>query len=71
MLKFEWNQVKASQNSKKHGISFEEAKSVALFRRRPIYHAWHEQQKPNLNCMSLRTTIRRHYTDYLSPSGNF
>jgi len=28
MLKFEWNQVKASQNSKKHGISFEEAKSV-------------------------------------------
>ncbi len=28
MIKFEWNQIKAASNQKKHGISFEEAKSV-------------------------------------------
>jgi uncharacterized protein len=28
MIKFEWNPSKASANIKKHGISFEEAKSV-------------------------------------------
>jgi hypothetical protein len=28
MIKFEWNPGKASANMKKHGISFEEAKSV-------------------------------------------
>ena len=28
MIAFEWNQAKATANLKKHGISFEEAKSV-------------------------------------------
>jgi len=28
MIKFEWNDAKAASNKKKHGISFEEAKSV-------------------------------------------
>ncbi len=28
MIKFDWDQAKASANLKKHGISFEEAKSV-------------------------------------------
>ncbi len=28
MIKFEWNQTKAITNQKKHGVSFEEAKSV-------------------------------------------
>ncbi|MDQ6977617.1 MAG: BrnT family toxin [Ghiorsea sp.] len=28
MIKFEWNSFKAVSNKKKHGISFEEAKSV-------------------------------------------
>ena len=28
MIKFEWNAVKAATNIKKHGISFDEAKSV-------------------------------------------
>ncbi|MDM1019278.1 BrnT family toxin [Acinetobacter sp. VNK23] len=28
MIKFEWNPAKAVSNQKKHGISFEEAKSV-------------------------------------------
>ncbi|MBW9266988.1 MAG: BrnT family toxin [Candidatus Thiodiazotropha sp. (ex. Lucinisca nassula)] len=28
MIKFEWNSAKATANIKKHGISFEEAKSV-------------------------------------------
>jgi len=28
MIKFEWNTVKAVTNVKKHGVSFEEAKSV-------------------------------------------
>jgi uncharacterized protein len=28
MIKFEWNSTKAAGNEKKHGISFEEAKSV-------------------------------------------
>ncbi|MCU7943624.1 MAG: BrnT family toxin [Candidatus Thiodiazotropha sp. (ex Cardiolucina cf. quadrata)] len=28
MIKFEWNSAKATANLKKHGISFEEAKSV-------------------------------------------
>ena len=28
MIKFEWNSTKAASNEKKHGISFEEAKSV-------------------------------------------
>ena len=28
MIKFEWNPDKASSNTKKHGVSFEEAKSV-------------------------------------------
>lgn len=28
MIKFEWDEVKASTNLKKHGISFDEAKSV-------------------------------------------
>lgn len=28
MIKFEWNQTKAASNQKKHGISFEEARSV-------------------------------------------
>jgi uncharacterized protein len=28
MIKFEWNQTKASSNLKKHGVSFEEAQSV-------------------------------------------
>ena len=29
-LRFEWNTRKAAENKKKHGISFEEAKSVFL-----------------------------------------
>lgn len=28
MIKFEWDTDKASSNKKKHGVSFEEAKSV-------------------------------------------
>jgi uncharacterized DUF497 family protein len=28
MIEFEWNPLKAASNKKKHGISFEEAKSV-------------------------------------------
>jgi uncharacterized DUF497 family protein len=28
MVEFEWNPLKAASNKKKHGISFEEAKSV-------------------------------------------
>jgi uncharacterized DUF497 family protein len=28
MIKFDWNAVKASTNIRKHGVSFEEAKSV-------------------------------------------
>lgn len=28
MIKFEWDSTKAASNKKKHGISFEEAKSV-------------------------------------------
>lgn len=28
MIKFEWNKSKATLNHKKHGVSFEEAKSV-------------------------------------------
>jgi hypothetical protein len=28
MVKFEWDTVKASSNKKKHGVSFEEARSV-------------------------------------------
>lgn len=28
MIKFEWDSVKAAANTKKHGISFEEAQSV-------------------------------------------
>ncbi|PPD51511.1 MAG: hypothetical protein CTY12_07645 [Methylotenera sp.] len=28
MIKFEWDTYKASSNKKKHGVSFEEAKSV-------------------------------------------
>ncbi|TDO97465.1 BrnT family toxin [Marinomonas balearica] len=28
MIKFEWNVVKAATNIRKHGVSFEEAKSV-------------------------------------------
>jgi hypothetical protein len=28
MIKFEWNAAKAATNIKKHGVSFEEAKSV-------------------------------------------
>lgn len=28
MIKFEWDEVKASTNLKKHGISFDEAKTV-------------------------------------------
>ena len=28
MIEFEWNERKASENEKKHGVSFEEAKSV-------------------------------------------
>jgi len=28
MIKFEWDAIKADSNMKKHGISFEEAKSV-------------------------------------------
>lgn len=28
MIKFEWNETKASKNLKKHGVSFEEASSV-------------------------------------------
>ncbi len=28
MIKFEWNPAKASSNKKKHGVSFEEAKTV-------------------------------------------
>ncbi len=28
MIKFEWNTAKAVTNVKKHGVSFEEAKSV-------------------------------------------
>jgi len=28
MIKFEWNADKAASNKKKHGVSFEEAKSV-------------------------------------------
>ncbi len=28
MIKFEWDSVKAESNLKKHGVSFEEAKSV-------------------------------------------
>ncbi|MEC9429185.1 MAG: BrnT family toxin, partial [Pseudomonadota bacterium] len=28
MIKFEWDEAKASSNLKKHGISFHEAKSV-------------------------------------------
>jgi len=28
MIKFEWNSTKTAGNEKKHGISFEEAKSV-------------------------------------------
>ncbi len=30
MIKFEWDSVKADSNEKKHGISFEEAKSVFM-----------------------------------------
>lgn len=28
MIKFEWNSTKAASNQKKHGVSFDEAKSV-------------------------------------------
>jgi uncharacterized DUF497 family protein len=28
MIRFEWNAAKAESNIKKHGVSFEEAKSV-------------------------------------------
>ncbi len=28
MIKFEWNAVKAATNLKKHGVTFDEAKSV-------------------------------------------
>jgi uncharacterized DUF497 family protein len=28
MIKFEWNAAKATSNKKKHGVSFEEARSV-------------------------------------------
>ncbi len=28
MIKFEWDQVKAASNKKKHGVSFDEAQSV-------------------------------------------
>jgi len=28
MIKFEWDQAKAASNKKKHGVSFDEAKSV-------------------------------------------
>ncbi|MEN9374770.1 MAG: hypothetical protein RIR79_2322, partial [Pseudomonadota bacterium] len=28
MIQFEWNPEKASSNAQKHGVSFEEAKSV-------------------------------------------
>lgn len=27
-LRFEWNERKAAENAKKHGVSFEEARSV-------------------------------------------
>lgn len=52
MIKFEWDTTKAASNQKKHGVSFEEAKSVfydefavqfydeAFGRGTPLFDAW-------------------------------
>ena len=65
-LKFEWDSRKDKANAKKHGVSFEEARSVFFDeyaiqfydpdhsgRRGSLHSSWYKPKIKYLNCMSL------------------
>jgi uncharacterized DUF497 family protein len=79
MIKFTWDPRKDKANQKKHGVSFEEAKSVffdenaiqfyddSLRKRGPLYHAWDEYPTSNSSRTSLRTTVRKCDSNHICP----
>lgn len=58
-LRFEWNPRKAETNRKKHGVSFEEAKSVFLDERaRLIDDPDHSENEERFVLLGLSSSLR-------------
>lgn len=58
-LKFEWDQRKASANLKKHGVSFEEAKSVFYDERaKLIDDPEHSEEEDRFILLGISSSLR-------------
>jgi uncharacterized protein len=58
-LRFEWDEGKAAINAKKHGVSFEEARSVFFDERaRLIDDPDHSQEEERFVLLGLSNTLR-------------
>lgn len=59
-LRFEWDEGKAAINAKKHGVSFEEARSSVFFdeRARLIDDPDHSQEEERFVLLGLSNTLR-------------
>jgi uncharacterized DUF497 family protein len=58
-LRFEWDERKAAENAKKHGVSFEEARSVFFDdRARLIDDPEHSEQEDRFILLGLSSSLR-------------
>ena len=67
LLTFEWDPVKALDNERKHGVSFEEAlTALPMFRRLPTMTpvVVHVERGDNIRLISVRTADRREAAKY-------
>jgi uncharacterized protein len=58
-LRFDWDERKAAANAKKHGVSFEEAKSVFLDERAKLINdPDHSEDEERFVLMGISSTLR-------------
>ena len=58
-LRFDWDESKAAANAKKHGISFEEAKSVFLDERAKLINdPDHSEDEERFVLLGISSTLR-------------
>ncbi|MBW7923740.1 MAG: BrnT family toxin [Burkholderiaceae bacterium] len=58
-LRFEWDEAKAAANAKKHGVTFEEARSVFFdYRARLIDDPDHSEDEERFILLGLSGTLR-------------
>ena len=77
-LQFEWDDVKAAANAKKHGVTFEEARTVFFDEQARLIddpdHSEDEERfvilAKTIAGMPLLPKIRKYYPDYFGTKGD-